>query len=99
MLSIRNDSSKNNQSANIEAYLSDLKYLLENHYGEYAVYINGEKVAIEKCAVTAQYYVHEHGLEKQNKPILINQIRPLNEQEVKELRSPRVVKELRWIRL
>jgi len=82
----------NLQSANVEAYLGDIKELLEKHYGEHAVYHDGKRVAIEKDVLAAQHYVYEYNLEKSGEPILIRHIIPLTKEQVEELRTTGDVK-------
>ena len=75
----------NSQSANTEAYLRDIKELLEKYYGKYAVYYDGKRVTIEEDVLVAQYYVEKNVLGKTKESVLIQHIIPLNKKEVKEV--------------
>jgi len=88
------DNRGNPQSENVEAYLRDIKELLEKHYGKYVVYQSGQQVLISGSRDEAYHALEERGLLK-NKPTLVQKIEPLEEIQVIKLRSSRVVRELR----
>jgi hypothetical protein len=75
------------QHANNMAFLRDLKYLLEKHYGEYTIYQNGERVTVERDADSACFYVYNNKLGESGKPFLVRRIIPLNAEDVAEIRS------------
>ena len=83
MLDIRD----NTQDANIEAYVRDLKFLLEKHYGEYVVYEGGRRVSIEKDSDSANRYIIENLSKGKGSLFLAKKIEPLDEEQIRILRN------------
>ncbi|GEM_PF-5975978 len=81
------DTRDNTPDANIEAYVRDLKFLLEKHYGEYVVYQNGARVTVEKDIGSARDYVSKNSLRKSGLSVLIQHIEPLDEEQIRILRN------------
>ncbi|MEK6874089.1 MAG: hypothetical protein AABW91_04540 [Nanoarchaeota archaeon] len=76
----------NPQSANVEAYLRDIKELLEKHYGEYVVYHDGQQILIAASKGETYYGLEERGL-LGKQLTLIKKIKPLNQRQVEKLRG------------
>lgn len=77
----------NSQSVNVEAYLRDIKELLEKHYGEYAVYEGGRRVSIEKDSDSANRCIIENLLKGKGSLFLAKKIEPLDEEQIRILRN------------